>query len=143
MKSIFNHEEADQDNEINIETVYIADWNALPHTFYKDIRVASISKEIIKSGMVISFFQLYSGDFVALPVRFYKTKKYSSTIDAVVKLNTIRVIWMNTALENDIPPPSMKIKVVTISKRLKLKYRFLNFKNFKEICSRFNLEEEK
>ena len=140
MKSNFNIEKANQDNEIKIETVTVADWNSIPHTFYKDISVKIITKEIIESGMVISFFQLYSGDFVALPVRFYKTAKHSATIDAVVKLNTIRIIWMNTALENDTPPPAMRIKVVTVSKRLKLKYRFLNFKNFKEICARFHLQ---
>lgn len=120
----------------------IKDWNKIPDAFYKDIHVPIITQDIIQSGYTHIYFRLQSGKFSPLPSRSYAIRHFTASIDALLRLNTVRIIWTNKESHSKSIPPELTIAVITLPQEIQQKQLLVNYKDYEEVCSAFDIIPE-
>jgi hypothetical protein len=115
----------------------IQDWITLHKTAYFDLELPALDQTVISTRKIYVFMRLQSGHYVSLPLRFYSTQHFSASIDAMLKIGKIRVIWSFYDSTNDFQIPVTEVCIFTIDKYIATQYPEVNFRNLREIKAEF------
>ena len=116
----------------------ITKWKRIPYGHYQDIEVPILTSHAIENGRVHIYFQLLNNDYISLPLR-YPDSKYSSTIDAVYKPRTVRIIWSNTDKIRNKASLKAVIAVVIIPKEMQEEFSNVNYRRYQEVRKTFRM----
>ena len=119
------------------ETYSTSGWVSVPDAYFTDISVPLITDEIKKFKHVLIFLHVNSEKIVSLPMRFYVANTYASTIDAVHKKDTVRLIWTNVSRYDQRVPPELTITVITIDKEKIAEYNTVDLNNYSDVMHSF------
>ncbi|GEM_PF-4654587 len=118
----------------------ITEWITVPYASFQDVSVPIITKNTMENGRIHLFFELRSGSYCTLPLRMYATQQFTASIDAQIRLKTVRIIWTNHETYGRHTPPSIRFAVICIPNKIHQQFPSINYRDYFEVCRVFNIE---
>lgn len=98
----------------------------------------SITQEIINSGAVLVYMQV-GNTYYQIPSTFYESENYSSSLDVSIFVGGVSVFWTDSDLIQRTNPGSQTFKVVVIASSDLKKNPSINFSDYEQVVSEFDL----
>lgn len=119
----------------------LSEWITVHHTSYADVEIPALDGQVISGWKIFIYMRLQSGHYVSLPLRFYSTNLFSASIDAVVRIGKIRLIWTLYDIREEFTLPSADVGIFAIDSQESALHPDLNFLNFYDVQEQFQLPE--
>jgi len=120
-------------------TVYASQWYFVDPSYAVDITVAEINQSIMDNGAVMVYYRNGYGEWQALPNTFPVTNTYASVYAFSFGNGYLSLYKTDTDLLT-LPPGDLDVKIVVLSLKSMMENPDINFNNYSEVSSRFNLK---
>ncbi|MEJ6638222.1 MAG: hypothetical protein QNL10_07310 [Crocinitomicaceae bacterium] len=115
-------------------------WVYSDPSYYTDISVPEITQGVVDNGAVLVYLVTSGGaGYSQLPLTIYTSSSYSSTLEVVHSLGSVRVFWTDSDLIEPDMPPSFTFKIVVMSQSQIIANPNLDTTNYKEVAEALNL----
>jgi hypothetical protein len=120
-------------------TVYGSQWYFVDPTYVVDIPVAEINQSIMDNGAVMVYYRNGYGEWQALPNTFPVASTYASVYAFSYWNGFVSLYKTDTDLIT-LAPTDMDVKIVVLSLKSMMENQDVNWNNYSEVSSRFNLK---
>jgi hypothetical protein len=129
-----------KEDDVNIEssTVTVSNWVYEGKSWNTFISFSAITQDIINSGAVLAYIKV-GESYNQLPLTFYQDATYSTTIEVASTVGGLKLFWSDSDLIQPNNPGSRTIKVVVIPSSGMIQNPSVDYSNYEEVKSAFNL----
>jgi hypothetical protein len=133
---------AGKDGNANVvsSTITSSSWVYNDPTWAITFNYPAITQEIINSGAVLVYMKV-GNNYNQLPLTFYQSSSYSTTIEASNFVGGLTLFWTDSDLTQPINPGSRTFKVVVISASGMMQNPDVDYSNYEEVKTIFNIED--
>lgn len=133
---------AGKDGNANVvsSTITSSSWAYAAPSWVITFTNPAITQEIINSGAVLVYLKV-GNSYNQLPLTFYPSSDYSTTIEVSTFVGGLSLFWTDSDLIQPINPGSRTFKVVVIAASGRIQNPNVDYSNYEEVKSTFNLED--
>ena len=133
---------AGKDGNANVvsSTITSSSWAYTEPSWAITFTDPAITQEIINSGAVLVYIKV-GDNYTQLPLTFYLSSSYSSTIEVSTFVGGLSLFWTDSDLVQPNNPGSQTFKVVVIAGSGMIQNPNVDYSNYEEVKSKFNLED--
>jgi hypothetical protein len=138
LTTLFSGCKKEDDVKIESSSITFSDWVYDGTSWTYSFTYPAITQDIINSGAVLVYIKDGTAD-VQLPYTFYANDEYSTTIAAATYVGGLKLKWTDSDLIQPNNPGSRTIKVVVIPSSGMIQNPSVDYSNYEEVKSAFNL----
>lgn len=121
-------------------TVTSSAWAYSAPSWYLNLPAAAVTQNIINTGAVLVYAKV--GDsYNQLPLTFYQSASYSTTVEVSSYAGGVNLIWTDSDLTQPNTPTLQTFKIVAISSAGLAQNPDLDFSNYEEVVSAYEIAE--
>lgn len=123
-----------------IYNVAASDWGLTSPIYHVTLNAPQVTQDILNKGAVLVYANV-SGSSVQLPYTYYPTATYSETWQPTFTLGQVEISITDSDLTNPAAPGAYTFKVVVIAASGLIAHPHVNWKNYSEVKTTFNLPD--
>lgn len=120
-------------------TVYGSQWYFVDPDYIADIPVAEINQSVVDNGAVMVYYRNGFGEWHAMPNTIPVTSTYASVYSFSYWNGYVSLYKIDTDLITG-TPGDLDVKIVVLSLKSMMENQDVNWNNYSEVSSRFNLK---
>ena len=120
-------------------TVYGSQWYFVSPTYAVDLAVAEINQSVVDNGAVMVYYRNGYGEWQAMPNTIPVASTYASVYAFSFWNGHVSLYKTDTDLIT-LAPTDMDVKIVVLSLKSMMENQDVNWNNYSEVSSRFNLK---
>lgn len=121
-------------------TITSTDWTFNDPSWVLSLNYPAITQNIINSGAVLVYVKV-GESYNQLPLTFYQSSSYSSSVEVSTFVGGLDLFWTDSDLIQPIYPGSQTFKIVVIASSGMIQNPNVDYSNYEEVCSTFNIAE--
>jgi hypothetical protein len=131
---------AGKDGNANVvsSSTTVSNWVYEGSSWKSIIPYPAITQDIINSGAVLVYMKT-GESYNQLPLTFYQNPAYSTTIEVSTVVGGLALYWSDSDLSQPINPGTRTFKVVVIASSGMIQNPDVDYSNYEEVKSAFNL----